>query len=154
MALSERESRILLAVEKELAASDPHLSKTFDILASSGPAIRHLLWGTAVLAVGIGALVYAIAVHSALIGAAAFMAMTEGPIWPCHGHDCSGRFDCTEPDNLIPITFRMNSRAARGLCAFHRMLGNEPNKGLARSYSAVGPTDASHGQLITRWHKK
>ncbi|MDD0857704.1 DUF3040 domain-containing protein [Arthrobacter alpinus] len=78
MALSERESRILLAVEKELAASDPHLSKSFDILASSGPAIRHLLWGTAVLAVGIGALVYAIAVHSALIGAAAFMAMTEG----------------------------------------------------------------------------
>lgn len=78
MKLSEHESRILQELEDDLAAGDPRLARVMGATANQGSAARRLVLGTAAMGLGIGLMIFALALRSIPVGAMAFAAMTGG----------------------------------------------------------------------------
>lgn len=78
MELSEHESRILQEIELDLTASAPRLARALTSATSRGSAARHFMLGTAVMGLGIGTMIFALALGSMPAGALAFLTMTMG----------------------------------------------------------------------------
>ena len=78
MELSEHESRILNEIQQDLAAGDPLLARTLSTATIRGTAFQRMLTGTTVMGLGVGLMIFALALGSMPMGAVAFAAMTVG----------------------------------------------------------------------------
>lgn len=84
MALSERESRILLELEEDLATSDPRLARALGSPGRLRHPARLVMLGTATIGLGLGLMAYALALRAVPWGVLAFAVMAAGAYaaWP------------------------------------------------------------------------
>ncbi|MCU6482108.1 molybdopterin converting factor small subunit [Arthrobacter silviterrae] len=78
MELSGHEMRVLQELEQDLSADYPRLARTLGRTGNPVRAVRRLVLGAAVMGLGIGTMVYALALGSVPLGAAAFAVMIAG----------------------------------------------------------------------------
>jgi hypothetical protein len=78
MKLSQHEIRVLQELEDRLSADDPRLARAMGRTGHPFRAVRRLVLGAAVMGLGIGMMVYALALRSVPMGATAFAVMTAG----------------------------------------------------------------------------
>ncbi|MBP2414827.1 hypothetical protein JOF48_003626 [Arthrobacter stackebrandtii] len=78
MELSEHESLILQEIEQTLTAGDPRLARALSTATLKRTAVQHLLLGATIMGLGVGVMVFALALGSMPVGAVAFASMTAG----------------------------------------------------------------------------